>query len=107
MGEPFLEVAVVVAELDWRFVHADLELGMMCLTQALHLDGGLPEHPVADLDDHSRFFSQHDELCGADQPARGVLPAYEGLGFVNAAAGHFDDGMIMQAELVAGERTAQ
>ena len=36
-----------------------------------------------------------------------MLPAYERLGFVDAAAGQFDDGMVMQAELVAGERTAQ
>ena len=43
---------------------------MMRRAQALHLLRRFPEYPIADFDDHARFFRQQDELCRVDQAAR-------------------------------------
>ena len=106
---------VGVFKLHRRLVDADLKLGVQRGAPALHLGCRLGKHPFADVHNQSAAFCHRNELCRADQSTRGVLPAYQCLGFVNGAIGQFHNRLVNHPEFfshqcrahVVGELCAQ
>jgi hypothetical protein len=65
------------------------------------------ERPPAERHDQVRGLGQGDERARRDQPPLGVLPANERLGAHRAARREVDDGLVVQHQLVVGQRAAQ
>jgi hypothetical protein len=65
------------------------------------------EHPLADRVDDAGVLGGRDERARPDEALLGIVPADERLGGVDALADRVEDGLEVQDELVALERTAQ
>ena len=65
------------------------------------------EDPPADVQDQVALLGHSDEFAGPDDAARGVLPAQEGFEPGYLARGDVDDGLVMEDELVGGDRALE
>ena len=71
---------------------------------ALRLSGGAAKHPIADLDDEPRLFRDRDEFARRHVAVFGMAPAGERFGLDDAARADLNDRLIMELDLVIGER---
>ena len=71
------------------------------------LRAGLLQHQRAQLADQAAVLADRDEDIRRDHAALGVVPAHQGLGTDDAAAGHIDPRLVMDADLPLRQRPAQ
>src|SRR4051794_35280894 len=71
------------------------------------LAAGLVEHPLADRDDQPARLGDRDEVVRGHQAALGILPAQQRLALRDAGVLERDEWLVVQDELVLGQRAAQ
>ena len=96
-----------VVKLHGRNVDADLERRIERAPPAQRLRGGAAKHPVADLDDEPGLLGDRDEFARRHVAEFGMAPARQRLGLDDAAGADLDDRLIVELDLVVGERSVQ
>ncbi len=74
---------------------------------ARRLGAGGPDDPFAERVDQADFLRYGNELARRNQPAPRMAPARQRLDRDDAVVGEADDRLVMEFELVVGERAAQ
>ena len=93
-----------LAELARGDVDADAQAGR----PQRRLGAGLAQHPVADLGDQPAvLLGGGQEAARREQAVLGVLPADQGLDGHDAAVLEVDDRLVVQPQLILGQRAAQ
>ena len=72
-----------------------------------HLAADGVDHPVADRLEQAHLLGVGDELVGQDEPAVRVVPAQQRLDRVDPLGRHPHDWLVVQLELVLGDRPPQ
>ena len=73
-------------------------LGEVCLPLG-QLPARFGDDPSADVEDQATVLGDVDEVPGGDQPARGVLPAQQGLHRMGGPRRQVDDRLVVQPQL--------
>src|SRR5947209_7656271 len=68
-----------VSKLQRREVHRHCPILPSAVVPLAHLPTGLIEHPLADRDDQTAFFSERDEFVRLNETARRMLPTEQRL----------------------------
>ena len=97
---------VGAVQLARRDVEADVRLEPL-LAPLEHLLGDRADHPVADRLEQAHLLGGGDEVVGVDEPAVGVVPAQQRLHRLQPAGLQLDDRLVVQDELVLGDRAPQ
>lgn len=98
---------IAIAHLDGGNVDRHAQVAQPGLAEGCQLATGGPQHPLADRLDQAGLFGDADETPRHQQALLGMLPTHQRLDTAHPAAHQVDDRLVVQAELVVGQRQAQ
>ena len=90
---------VPLAKLHHRHVHSYGGHSQAGMPPLLHLLASAVNHPIAQLGNQPRFFSQRNERNWRHVAPAGVLPPEQGLGSAECVGMQIEFGLVMQLEL--------